>query len=130
MKKIVFIITFFSSQLFFGQEVQQPVNPEENTIYNTAGIKVQPEFPGGMNEFYNYIASNYRRPKDDKLHGKIFVSFIIEKDGSVDEIKVLKDIGYGTGEEAVRVLKECKKWLPGELDGRKVRVLYSLPITI
>ena len=54
----------------------------------------------------------------------------VEKDGSLTDIKVIRDIGYGTGKEAIRVLKKCPKWTPGEQNGKKVRVLYSLPITI
>ena len=64
------------------------------------------------------------------LKGKVFVTFVVEKDGSLSDIKVIRDIGLGTGEEAIRVLKECPKWLPGEQNGQKVRVLYSLPISI
>mgnify|MGYP003411423114 CR=1 FL=1 len=64
------------------------------------------------------------------LKGKVFVSFVVEKDGSLTDIKVIRDIGYGTGKEAIRVLKQCPKWNPGEQNGKKVRVLYSLPINI
>lgn len=131
MKRLFFFLALFSSQLFFGQDVKvpSPTNVEENMIFNTAGIKVQPEFPGGLKAFYDYMASNYRIPKAD-IHGKVFLTFIVEKDGSITDIKILRDIGYGTGEEAVRLLKESPKWSPGELDGRKVRVQFSLPITL
>jgi periplasmic protein TonB len=64
------------------------------------------------------------------LKGKVYVTFVVEKDGSLTDIKVLRDIGYGTGKEAIRVLSKCPKWMPGEQNGKKVRVLYSLPITI
>ena len=60
----------------------------------------------------------------------MIVTFVIEKDGSLTDIKVIRDIGYGTGEEAIRVLKECKKWIPAEQNGQKVRVQYTLPISI
>lgn len=101
-----------------------------DAIYSTAGIEVKREFPGGIDMFYKYIGKNFRTLKMQGSAGKVFVSFIIEKDGSVVEIKVLRDIGYGTGKEAIRVLSQCPNWIPGEQDGRKVRVLYSLPITI
>ena len=103
---------------------------DENQIYNTAGIEIKPEYPGGIPEFYKYIGKNYKTPNVKGLQGKVFVTFIIEKDGSITDVKVLRDIGHGTGEEAVRVLKNCKNWIPGELNGRHVRVLYSLPISI
>jgi protein TonB len=105
---------------------------EENTneIYNVAGIEVKPDFPGGMDKFYKFVGNNYKTPEEEGLKGKVYVTFVVEKDGSLTDIKVLRDIGYGTGAEAIRVLKKCPKWTPGEQNGKKVRVLYSLPITI
>jgi periplasmic protein TonB len=103
---------------------------EDNTVYNTAGIEQKPEFPGGMDKFYKFVGNNYQTPEEDGLKGKVYVTFVVEKDGSLTDIKVLRDIGYGTGKEAVRVLNKCPKWIPGEQNGKKVRVLYSLPITI
>jgi protein TonB len=103
---------------------------EDNQIYNTAGIEVKPDFPGGLEKFYKFIGKNFQVPEEDGLKGKIFVTFVVEKDGSLTDIKVVRDIGYGTGKEAIRVLKSCPKWNPGEQNGKKVRVLYSLPISI
>ncbi len=103
---------------------------EDNTIYNTAGIEVKPDFPGGLDKFYKFIGKNFQVPEEDGLKGKVFVTFVVEKDGSLTDIKVLRDIGYGTGKEAIRVLKSCPRWNPGEQNGKKVRVLYSLPISI
>ena len=103
---------------------------EDNNIYNTAGIEVKPEPQGGFEKFYKYVANNYRTPEEEGLKGKVFVTFVVEKDGSLTDIKVVRDIGYGTGKEAIRVLKSAPKWIPGEQNGKKVRVLYSLPITI
>src|SRR5690606_15454700 len=101
---------------------------EDNNIYNTAGIEVKPDFPGGMQKFYKYIADNYRTPDQDGLKGNVFVTFVVEKDGSLTDIKVLRDIGYGTGAEAIRVLTKSPRSKPGEQHGKKVPVLYSLPI--
>ncbi len=103
---------------------------EDNSIYNTAGIEVKPDFPGGLEKFYKFVANNYRTPEEDGLKGKVFVTFVVEKDGSLTDIKVIRDIGFGTGKEAIRVLKSSPRWNPGEQNGKKVRVLYSLPITI
>ncbi|MEM0542888.1 energy transducer TonB [Flavobacterium sp. j3] len=103
---------------------------EDNNIYNTAGIEVKPDFPGGLEKFYKFISKNYQLPDEEGLKGKVFVTFVVEKDGSLTDIKVVRDIGYGTGKEAIRVLKSCPKWNPGEQNGKKVRVLYSLPISI
>ena len=103
---------------------------EDNNVYNTAGIEVKPDFPGGIEKFYRFVGNNYKTPEEEGLKGKVYVTFVVEKDGSLTDIKVLRDIGYGTGAEAIRVLKKCPRWTPGEQNGKKVRVLYSLPITI
>ncbi|HLA55207.1 MAG TPA: energy transducer TonB [Flavobacterium sp.] len=103
---------------------------EDNSIHNMAGIEVKPDFPGGLEKFYKYVGNNYKVPEEEGLKGKVFVTFVVEKDGSLTDIKVVRDIGYGTGAEAIRVLKKSPRWNPGEQNGKKVRVLYSLPITI
>jgi periplasmic protein TonB len=104
-------------------------DPDPNQIFGLAGIEQKPEFPGGIDKFYGYVGKTYQTP-EDAPSGKVFVSFVVEKDGSLTDIKVLRDVGFGSGTEAVRILKRCPKWLPGEQNGKKVRVLYSLPITI
>jgi protein TonB len=103
---------------------------EDNSVHSLAGIEVKPDFPGGIDKFYKYVGNNYRAPEEEGLKGKVYVTFVVEKDGSLTDIKVVRDIGFGTGKEAIRVLKACPKWNPGEQNGKKVRVLYSLPITI
>ncbi len=113
-----------------GPKGGQAVVEEDNQIYNTAGIEVKPDFPGGIEKFYGFVGKNYRTPEEEGLKGKVYVTFVVEKDGSLTDIKVLRDIGYGTGAEAIRVLKKCPKWSPGVQNGKPVRVLYSLPITI
>ncbi|MEO8254603.1 MAG: energy transducer TonB [Flavobacterium sp.] len=121
------------------KENQENINPiktkqqDPNTIYNTAQLTEKPEFVGGMENFYKFVGENYTKPKtpeEVKLAGKVYVTFIIEADGNLSNFKILRDIGYGTGEEAIRVLKLCPKWNPGELNGEAVRTLYSLPISI
>jgi protein TonB len=103
---------------------------EDKGIYSLTGIEQKPEFPGGIEKFYLFVGKNYQAPEEEGLKGKVYVTFVVEKDGSLTDIKVVRDIGYGTGKEAIRVLNKCPKWLPGEQNGKKVRVLYSLPITI
>ena len=100
---------------------------DDNTIYNYSSIKIKPNFPGSFRKF---VASNYRTPDEEGLSGEVYVTFVVEKDGSLSDIKVVRDIGFGTGKEAIRVIKSCPKWNPGEQNGKKVRVLFSLPINI
>jgi len=103
-----------------------------NSILNTAVLDKMPEFPGGMAKFYTYVGNNFTRPElDAERTLKVYVSFVIEKDGSITDIMVKNDPGYGVGKEAIRVLKSLKtKWSPGILNGKAVRTAYNLPITI
>jgi len=104
----------------------------DNTIYNSAGLQVQPDFPGGVPAFLSYINKNFRIPEiDQNMTAKIYVSFVVEKDGTITAIKILRDPGYGLGKEAERVLKSVKtKWSPGIQNGKPVRASFTLPITI
>ena len=103
-------------------------NPSEDGIYDA--VEKKPDFPGGLQKFYDFIGSNFKMPNVDGLKGKVYIKFIVEVDGSLSNFEVMQDIGHGTGEEAIRVLKLSPKWIPGEQDGKKVRVQYSLPISI
>ncbi|WP_310555989.1 energy transducer TonB [Flavobacterium sp.] len=99
-------------------------------MYNMSEIEVLPEFEGGIKAFYKYIANNYRYPNVESLKGRVYVEFVIEKDGSLADMKIIRDVGFGTGEEAIRVLQNCPKWKPGFFKGMPVRVRYTLPINI
>ena len=106
--------------------------PDDEGLKTTGVLDKLPEFPGGMKIFYAYVGRNFEQP-DLELSKtmKIFVSFVIEKDGSMTDIKVIKDPGYGLGKEAVRVLKSLKtKWSPGIINGKSVRTSYNLPIIV
>jgi len=98
----------------------------------TVMLEKMPMFPGGINKFYEYIGNNFERPSlDEATTITVLVSFVIEKDGSITDIKVLRNPGYGMGNEAIRVLKSLKtKWSPGIMNGEKVRTLYTLPIKV
>ena len=129
MKNFLFsAIAFFSIHMISAQNL---IKNSADNIYSTTGIEVVPEYPGGIEKFYQFIGDNYKTPAAaDFLGGKVYVAFIIEKDGSLADIKVLRDVGFGTGKEAIRVLALCPKWSPGEQNGKKVRCSYSLPISL
>lgn len=114
-----------------GTSVETPSIPS-SAIVPAAALDKMPEFPGGINKFYTYVGKNFERPDlESESLIRLSVSFVIEKDGSMTDIKVLKDPGYGLGAEAIRVLKSLKaKWSPGIIDGKPVRTSYNLPITI
>ncbi|MBP4140367.1 energy transducer TonB [Flavobacterium sp. P4023] len=103
-----------------------------NTIVASVALDKLPEFPGGINKFYVYVGNNFEKPEIENTSNiRIFVSFVIEKDGSMTDIQVKKDPGYGLGKEAIRVLKSLRtKWTPGMIDGKAVRTAYNLPIII
>ncbi|MCV9930479.1 M56 family metallopeptidase [Flavobacterium sp. LS1R49] len=93
----------------------------------------QPEFPGGMTEFYKFIGKNFKMSDEaskNKISGKAYLEFYVEKDGSLSDYKIVKDLGYGIGNEIIRVLKLSPKWKPGTLNNEPVRVIYKLPMTI
>jgi len=106
--------------------------PPSNNPAPPATLDEQPEYPGGIKRFYQYVADNFDRPNVDDLDKiSVLVSFVIEKDGSMTDIKVLRNPGYGLDKEAIRVLKSLRtKWKAGIKDGEKVRTQYTLPITI
>ena len=102
--------------------------PSNDSVYQI--VDEMPQFPGGEKAMMEYVAKNVKYPqeaKDKEIQGRVFVSFVIEKDGSVNEVKVLRSIGGGCDEEAVRVVKAMPKWKPGKQDGKPVRVSYMMP---
>lgn len=114
-----------------GTEIPKTVD-YVNSLVNTAVLDKMPQFPGGIDKFYKYVGNNFEKPDmEASMTYKVFVSFVIEKDGSMTDIKVNRDPGYGLGKEAVRVLKSLRtKWTPGMVDSKPVRTAYSLPIVV
>jgi protein TonB len=124
MKNFFFLaIAFFAFQMVSAQD---STNVEQPKVINYSAVDVKPEFPGGIEAFYKFIANNYKMPNVKRLSGKVYVTYTIDTDGSIIDIKVLRDIGYGTGQEAIRVLENCPKWKSAEQNGQKVRCSYSL----
>ena len=106
-------------------------NADNNEIISVALIEKYPEFPGGMEAFAKYLQRNLRYPtaaSEQGIVGRVTLSFIVEKDGRLTDIKVLRGIGFGCDEEAVRVLKKSPDWSAGMQNNQKVRVQYTLPI--
>lgn len=110
--------------------IESATSVPNNDVYTVAGVTEHPDFPGGMKKFYQFVANNFQIPIDLKGNGKIYIKFIVEMDGSITNEEILRDIGFGTGEEAIRVIKLSPKWIPAKKDGVPVRVQYSLPITL
>lgn len=115
-----------------GEGPKQKAITEDNTVHDFVSLEVQPFFPGGIDKFYNYLSKAIRYPgpaQENEIQGKVFVSFIIETNGTLTDLKVDRKLGFGTDEEALRVLKASPKWIPGIQNGRAVRVRYNIPIS-
>lgn len=94
-------------------------------------IETKPEPKKGIQHFYKFIGKNYRTPDIPRGHkGKVIVKFVVEKNGEINEVSILKDIGFDTGEEAIRVLEKYGDWQPGMQRGQNVRCYFTLPISI
>jgi len=94
-------------------------------------VESMPEFPGGMGQLMKYLAENIKYPplaKESGIQGRVFINFVVEPDGSISNVKVLRGIGGGCDEEAVRVVEAMPKWKPGKQRGKPVRVSYNLPV--
>lgn len=132
--KIYKILILFLTISAFSQEIKtDSKNKSEDIIYSSATIEYQPEYEGGIQGFREYIAKNFTIPPQaakQTIKGKIFVEFVIEKDGSLTDIRIRRGLGYGLDEEAQRVLSNSKKWKPGELKGEKIRTRFMIPIAI
>ncbi len=103
--------------------------PKEEEIFTA--VEQNPEFPGGISEMYKFLGNNIKYPASAQranVAGRVFVKFVVEKDGSIGNVEVLKGIGFGCDEEAIRVIKSMPKWNPGRQNGKNVRVFYNMPV--
>ncbi|HOJ25553.1 MAG TPA: energy transducer TonB [Bacteroidales bacterium] len=94
-------------------------------------VEEYPEFPGGDKALREYILNNIKYPevaRTSGITGTVYVQFVVEKDGSISDVKVVRGIGGGCDEEAVRVVKSMPRWKPGKQRGQPVRVYFTLPI--
>lgn len=115
----------------------RPAVPEKSTEEEKEivfiDVEISPEPTGGMMAFREWIGQNYEFPQaavDAGVNGTVEISFVVERDGSLSDIRIVRDLGHGTGEEAVRLFKDAPKWSPGIQNGRPVRVAYTLPIRL
>lgn len=102
---------------------------DDSKIYTDA-VEVAPEYPGGYNAMFDFISKNVKYPKESKekgIEGRVYVQFVVEKDGSLNEITVLRGVSEDIDAEAIRVVKAMPKWKPGMNEGKTVRVQYVLP---
>lgn len=103
--------------------------PVEETIYSV--VETDPEYPGGIDALYKYLVTNAHYPENARQHGiqgTVYITFIIERDGSISNVKVLRSPSDELSAEAVRLVKAMARWKPGKQNGKPVRVQFNLPI--
>ena len=110
-----------------------PYPPEDKELYDDSIVYIvvqdDPEFPGGIEALHKFLAENLRYPSwHPDVVGNVYVTFIVERDGTITNARVLRDLCDGCGEEALRVVNAMPKWIPGKQRGKPVRVRFNLPI--
>ncbi len=131
MKKLIpinllMITVFICANLFTTLAYSQENSTE---IYTT--VEKQPQFPGGTDALMKYLNKSIQYPADaieKGIQGSVYITFVVEADGSLSNTKVLRGIGGGCDEEAIRVIKNMPKWEPGMQKGKPVRVQFNIPI--
>ena len=95
-------------------------------------VEQMPQFPGGDQAMMEYLKKNLRYPivaRENEVQGRVIVRFVVNEDGKVSDVVIMRDIGSGCGQEAVRVVKMMPKWLPGKQNGKPVKTYFTLPVT-
>ena len=119
-----------------NEVIEEYVAPEvvEEEVSETEIFQIveeMPSFPGGEAKLMEYVAKNIKYPqiaRETGIQGRVFVGFVVEPDGSISNVKLLRGIGGGCDEEAMRVIKSLPKWKPGKQRGKAVRVSYQIPV--
>ncbi len=111
------------------EQVEVVEETKEDKVFMV--VEQMPEFPGGEAAMLKYIADNVNYPplaKENNIQGRVIVQFVVDENGRITNLKVARDIGWGCGEEALRVVKSMPRWKPGKQRNKAVRVQYALPI--
>ena len=115
--------------MLFGFSITEAQAQGKDKVYDI--VEVMPQYPGGMPELMQYLAKNIKYPiqaQKKGIEGRVTVRFIVEKDGSISNVTVVRHIHPLLDKEAVRVIKAMPKWSPGMLNGKPVRVKFNIPV--
>ncbi|NCC18434.1 MAG: energy transducer TonB [Bacteroidia bacterium] len=135
MNKLFKSLSLFATLIMvcaFSLNVNAQEKKSDDSYVVFSVVEDEAEFPGGIDALGQFLASNIKYPqeaKEEKITGKVIITFVVEKDGSINDIKILRDIGYGCGEEAKRIVKLMPKWKPAKQRGKFVRQQFVLPIS-
>ncbi|WP_284653755.1 energy transducer TonB [Flavobacterium terrisoli] len=102
----------------------------KNDIFPAGTVEVKPNYPGGIAKFYEYFNSNFNVSKENQKSGRIIASFVVDTDGSLIDVYIIRGVNEISDRETAKVLRSSPKWIPGEQDGQKVKVSYALPLKI
>jgi len=112
-----------------SEATMAPVTGEK--VFEMFDMEQEPEFPGGQDGLMQFISQHLTYPdsaRQNNVEGLVLVSFVIDQEGKVGNTKIIRDIGYGCGEEVHRILMLLPRWKPGIIDGYPVKVRYTLPV--
>ena len=108
----------------------EPPKDEETKVFDV--VEQMPSFPGGPSALMQYLSSNIKYPvvaEENGVQGRVVCTFVVERDGSITDVRVIKSVDPSLDKEAVRVVKSMPKWIPGKQNGSAVRVKYTVPVT-
>jgi protein TonB len=108
----------------------EPPKEEETKVFDV--VEQMPSFPGGTAALMQYLSSNIKYPvvaEENGVQGRVVCTFVVEKDGSITDVRVVKSVDPSLDKEAMRVVKSMPKWIPGKQNGSAVRVKYTVPVT-
>ncbi|MBL0036186.1 MAG: TonB family protein [Flavobacteriales bacterium] len=116
-----------------GQNIDAPPPPPpvEEETFDLAAVQEQPEFPGGMEKMYEFLGKLQKYPDmeaDAGIQGKVYVEFVVEKDGKISDVKLKKGVSAGLDKEAQRLVKAMPNWNPGKMNGKAVKCRFVLPV--
>ena len=112
------------------QPKPEPKKEEDNKVFDV--VEQQPAFPGGQGALLSWLSQNIHYPavaEENGIQGRVVVSFVVEKDGSISNVQVVRGVDPSLDKEAARVVKSMPKWTPGKQNGQAVRVKYNVPVT-
>lgn len=133
LKKMPTLVLTPKSDNVLGMVMTEPIVPEKEAdkqeVFTT--VEENPSFPGGVKALFAFVGKNLKYPiaaQEANVSGKVFVKFVVRKDGTVSDIKVMQGIGFGCDEETVRVIAQMPKWSPGKQNGKPVSVYFTMPV--
>jgi protein TonB len=110
--------------------VDEKPKEEETKVFDV--VEQMPSFPGGDAELMKFLSTHIKYPvvaEENGIQGRVIATFVVERDGSISDVKVIKSVDPSLDKEAIRVLKSMPKWIPGKQNGSAVRVKYTVPVT-